>query len=297
MALTKINGYTYYYPAPTNVGVFRYKNGLALLVDAGIDSTAGRALAQAVEGEGLKPKYVVFTHSHPDHYGAGKWLKGQYSGLLRYAAAGEAVWMANPDLESKAIYGARPLRELEGRLHKGPVVEIDFPLGAGEVEIGDKRFQIISLPGHTYHHTGVLTGDGVLFAGDSLFSEETMAKYRFPFLFDIEQQLATIDRLAALQVEYVVLSHGAQVYSNISSLCQQNKDRIDYYLNLILDLCNQPLTREDVTEQVLNDAQMEVDVVQYHVTLVTVGAFLSYLANRQQIAKSVIGGKCYFYRE
>ncbi|MHB1653721.1 MAG: MBL fold metallo-hydrolase [Desulfitobacteriaceae bacterium] len=296
-ALQKINGHTYYYPGPTNIGVVRYKNGMALLVDVGIDSTAGRALAQVVEGEGLKPKYVILTHAHPDHFGAVKWLKEQFTGLLRYASEEEALYMKFNRLEGQALYGASPLRELEGRFLRGPVVEVDTFLQAGAVEIGDKRFEIIPLPGHTYAQIGILTGDGVLFAGDSLFSEQTMEKYGFPFLLDVEQQLMTLERLRGLEVSAVVLSHAPQIYSSITSLCNQNKGRIEEYLEKVLDWCNQPLTREDVTEQVLLTAKMEVDVPQYHMTLATVGAFLSYLANRKDLEKSVISGKCYYYRE
>lgn len=295
--LTKIKGHTYYYQGGTNLGLVRYKNGTALLVDAGIDSTAGRAVAQALESENLKPKYVLITHAHPDHFGAVKWLKEQYPGLVRYAEEHEAVFMKHPRLESEALYGSAPLRQLEGRFLKGPAVEIDVILQAGEVEIGDKRFQIVSLPGHTYHQVGVVTGDSVLFAGDSLFSEEIMEKYGFPFLLDVEKQLQTLDFLAGLEVEQVVLAHAAQVYSGVKELCAQNKARIEQYLELVLGWCDQPLTREDVTEKILSENAMEVDVPGYYMTYATAGAFLSYLANRQELSLTVIGGKCYFYRD
>lgn len=295
--LEKIIGHTYYYSGPTNVGVIRYKNGMALLVDAGIDSTAGRALAQAVEAEGLKPKYVIITHAHPDHYGAVKWLKEQYTGLLRYANEEEALYLKHNQLEGEALYGASPLRELQGRFLKGPSIEVDSFIQEGEVELGDKRFTIVPLAGHTYAQIGVLTGDGVLFAGDSLFSEQIMDKYGFPFLLDVELQLETIERLQALEVSAVVLSHAPQIYTLIKDLCAQNKARIEEYLAKILEWCNQPLTREDVTEQIILASGMDVDIPQYYMTLATTGAFLSYLANRKAIEKSVISGKCYYYRE
>jgi len=297
MALTKIQGHTYYYPGATNVGVVRFKNGMALLVDAGIDSTAGRALAQAVEAEGLKPKYLIVTHAHPDHFGAAKWLREQYAGLTRYAPPGEVPLLEHPRLESQALYGASPLRELEGRFLKGPAMPVDVAVPEGDLEIGEKRLRIISLPGHTYGQAGVLTGDGVLFAGDSLFSEEIMAKYGFPFLLDVEQQLATIGKLEALNPAYLLLAHASGVLTGAKKLCQQNRARIDEYLAKILEWCDQPLTREDLTEQVIMDSRMEADVAQYQMTWATVGAFLSYLANRGQLAKSMIGGKLYFYRE
>ena len=297
MPLQKIQGHTYYYPNSTNIGVLRSKSGLSLLIDAGIDSSAGRGLAQALDAEGLKAKYVVLTHAHPDHFGAVKWLKEQFTGLIRYASEGEALWMMHPHLESQAMYGATPLKELENRFLKGPKIEIDEFLKPGVTEIGDKRLEIFPLPGHTYDQLGVLTGDSVLFAGDSLFSEEIMLKYGFPFLLDIERQLETIERIRKIEADYVVLSHADQVYSSIYDLCDQNKSRIEDFLEKILKLCDQPMTREDVTEQILLATGMEVDVSRYQMTFATVGAFISYLANGELIAKSIIGGKCYFYRE
>lgn len=297
MSLLKIQGHTYYYPSATNVGVVRYKNGMALLIDAGIDSTAGKGLAQALEAESLKPKYIVITHAHPDHFGAVKWLKEQYTGLIRYASEGEALWLTHPLLESRALFGAHPLKELEGRFLKGPQIEVDMFLDEGETEIGDKRFQLISLPGHTYNQIGIITSDSVLFAGDSLFSEEIMDKYSFPFILDVEQQLNTINRLNELKVEHVVLSHAPKVYTSISNLCAKNKERIENYLEEILEWCSQPLSREDVTEKILTLTEMDVDIARYHMTFATVGAFLAYLANCKNLEKTVISGKCYYYRE
>lgn len=297
MSLMKLQGHSYYHKGPTNVGVVRYKNGMALLLDAGIDSTAARAIAQSVEEDGLKPKYLVLTHAHPDHFGGAKWLKEQYTGLLRYASEGEALGLKYPRLESQALFGAQPLRELEGRALKGPKVEVDEIIKPGERDFGDKKFEIIPLPGHTYDQIGILTGDGVLFAGDSLFSEEIMAKYPFPFLLDIEAQLNTIDVLDQMAAEQVVLSHAEKVYASIHPLCQANKSRIEEHLTKIRDWCSQPLSREDVAEQVIQQGGTEPGIGEYYMTYATIGAFLSYLANCGELGKSVIGGKLYFYQE
>jgi len=297
VTLQKIQGHTYYFPAPTNVGVIRNKSGMVLMVDVGIDSTAGRAAVEAIEAEGLKPKYVIVTHYHPDHSGALKWLKDHYPGVESYASGPDALMMANPYLNAEILYGAAPLRQLESRYLKGPAVNVDRSVEAGPLEIGDKKYQIIELPGHADGQIGILTSDAVLFIGDALFSEETMAKYGFPYLIDIGKQLETIDTLAQMDAEYVVLAHASKVYPSIAELCKLNKERIEYFCEQILEWCNQPLTREDIAEKIIQMTGMEVDIRQYHLTLSTTGAFLSYLANRQDLSFEVIAGKCYFFRE
>lgn len=297
MSLTKVQGHTYYFAGATNVGVVRYKSGYSLLIDPGIDSAAARGLVQALSSEGLKPKYIMLTHAHPDHFGAVKYLNEEFSGLRCYAASGEALWMENPEMESRALFGSRPLRELENRYLKGPQVLVDERIQAGSIEIGEKRFELIPLPGHTYDQLGVLTSDRVFYAGDSLFSEEILSKYDFPFLVDVERQLETISRLAETEADYFVLSHAQKVYTSVTDLAAKNKERIDYYLEEIREWCYQPQTREDITEKVLQSSGREVDVAQYHMTFATAGAFLAYLANRKLLEKSVIDGRLYYYRE
>lgn len=44
MELTKIKGNTFYINAPTNIGVFSYKNKNCLLIDTGINNTAARKI-------------------------------------------------------------------------------------------------------------------------------------------------------------------------------------------------------------------------------------------------------------
>lgn len=297
MKLVKIQGHSSYYSGATNVGVVRYKNGFSLIIDAGIDAAAGKNLAQALEDEGLKPKYVLVTHAHPDHFGAVKWLKEQYTGLQRYSSAGEAVYLANPGLATRMLYGAAPVKELESRYLQGPATDIDIILTEGDIEIGDKKFSTVYLPGHTHDQIGIISADGVLFAGDSLFSTEIIEKYAFPYLVDIEAQLQTIAKLSALDVQYTLLSHAKEVITNLPQLCEQNKHQIEHYNAKILEWCNQPLTREDIAEMILTETGREADLGRYYMTYSTTGAFLAYLANKQALAKSVIGGKCYFYRD
>ena len=73
--INKTEGRTYYISSATNVGVYRYRNGLCTLIDTGLDNTTGRKITQVLENNNLKVKYIVNTHAHPDHFGANNFIK------------------------------------------------------------------------------------------------------------------------------------------------------------------------------------------------------------------------------
>jgi len=55
------------------------------------------------------------------------------------------------------------------------------------------------------------------------------------------------------------------------------------------------LTREDLTELVIKKYDIPMNISQYFITISSVGAFLTYLLEKQLINMDIIDGKMYFY--
>ena len=295
MELKKIRGRTYYIPAATNVGVYRYRNGLCTLVDTGINNTASRKIIELLEDNNLKIKYIINTHAHPDHFGANNFIKEKYPGVQILTSYKEKLFMENSFLEQTVLYGAAAMPGLSARILKAQDTAVDLVVDEGITELDNKKFEIVSLEGHSIGQIGVATEDSVLFCGDAFFSEDKMDKYPFPFVFDLEAHLKTLEFLLGSNYECYMISHCDGPLDNPKPLIQKNIDNINHNLEIILDYLSQPLTREDLTELIIKKYDIDMNLSQYFITISSVGAFLTYLLEKQSINMDIIDGKMYFY--
>ena len=299
MQLTKINGSTYYLPAPTNIGVFQFKDKYTLLIDSGDNNRQARKLAEVIQVGGLNIKYIVNTHNHPDHAGGNLFFQEHYPGSQFYSSEHEKLFLENSLLFPMYLYGGRPIRELARYFVKSKTLQVDEILLPGNYKINDEKFEIIPLPGHAWGQMGIGTRDRVFFLGDALFSREIIGKYSFPFLFAIEDQLETYNTIAGLDYDWFVLGHAAQLYpqDEIQALVDFNRDNLQFYLNLVRDLLAQPHTREELLEEICILQELELDFKEYYFSHATIGAMVAYLHDHQELAWQLENGKLYFYIE
>lgn len=297
--MQKINGNTYFLAGPTNIGIFLFKNKYTLLVDTGESKGSARQIAEKLNQRGWQIKYIFNTHEHPDHYGGNPYLGEAYSGSVFYASAQSRLFMENNFLTPMYMYGGHPPGELARYYTQGRAARVNALLEAGPVKINDERFETIALGGHAPGHTGLATRDRVCFLGDALFSPEIISKYSFPFLYDIDDQLHTMNKIASLEYDFYLLGHAPHFYSyqELQEVLQINRNNLEKHLELILDLLAQPKTREGLLEEVVIMEDLELDFKEYFYLLSTLGAFLTHLTRRGEIKHQLESGRLYYFRE
>lgn len=296
MELEKIKGNTYYIKAPTNIGIYTFKNKNCILIDSGIDNTEARKIDKVLAENGLHPKYIINTHSHYDHCGGNIYFQNNYPGCIVYSSNGEKLRMENTYIQQSMLFSAAPIKELDAG---NKVYNVDFTFKEGHQKINDEKFEVISLKGHSIDQIGIITPEKVCFLGDSVFSDRIIEKYSFPYLYDIAESINTLNNIKNIDADFFVISHSDNFVdkNEVLRLCDKNITNIEYYINQILELLEQPLTRENICENltILND--LSLNFKQYHLYFSTVSAFITYLYGLGKLEYSIENGCLYYFRK
>ena len=169
--------------------------GGIVVIDTGMpDAESG--IAEAVEALGgtfADVRDIILTHLHMDHVGS-LFAIAEHAPLAEIYAGGPD----SPDI--------RAPRRVQG-------------LGEGDYV---QDLQIFATPGHTPGHVSVFhEGSGTLFVGDAAVSADGGVE-RSPeaFTSDAARAEESLERLAALDPERMLFSHGAEIASPVQSLAR-----------------------------------------------------------------------------
>lgn len=295
MELNKINGSTYYIDAPTNIGIYTFKNKNCLIVDTGINNGQAKKIVDVLKQNSLHPKFIINTHGHIDHCGGNLYFVENFPGCIVYSSEPEKKYIENPLLHPTIIYSSLPLKSL---IRTNNCSNVNYIINEGIQKLNDEKFEIISLPGHSAAHIGIITDDRVAFCGDSVFSREILKKYSFPYLFDIDSSIKTLNKIKEIDADYFILSHSPQTYTKqeIIELADYNIGNIENYKNMILDLLDQPLSRENILENIMILNDLNMDTREYFLSFSSLSAFLKNLNDNGLIQYSMQNGNLYFYK-
>ncbi|MDT8717220.1 MBL fold metallo-hydrolase [Clostridium sp. 19966] len=294
MELTKIKGNTYYINAPTNIGVYSYKNKNCLLIDTGRNNSAARKIEEVLKENGLHVKYIINTHSHMDHCGGNNYFKNEYTGCITYASSKEKIYMENIELHPSILYSSFPVKQLQ---EEGSNIEVDIVPEYGVNKINDEKIEVIPLKGHSPEHIGIITPEKVCFLGDSIFSSDILEKYSLPFLYNVQDQFKTLEAIKEIEADYFVISHAKDIVNKeeIIDLADRNIENIQNYLNDIYELLEKPLTKEELLENIVIINDISLNYRQYHLDYSSVSALLKYLIEKGKVESSIENGKLYYY--
>jgi len=193
-----------------------------LLVDTGNGIAALLPVVQRLRKTPSKPLIAFATHSHQDHAGglhefAERWVHPADAGptaaptrLLFRDDIGPATRQLVVDAGGtlpEILIEAVPSREfnaLEFRPH--PAIATRTVEEGSRVDLGDRQFEVLHLPGHTHGSAGLWESrTGTLFSGDAVYATDPLIDTTPTS--SIPEYLETMRRLRQLPVTVVLPGH------------------------------------------------------------------------------------------
>lgn len=129
----------------------------ALVIDAGFaEGLEATSIVDEIKRKGLRIKYILSTHWHPDHTAGNEYLKEE-TGAPILIHEEDAPMLST--MEGLGFLGikAKPHRP-DGILKEGD-----------SIRVGEVILRVLHTPGHTKGSISLL-GQGFVFTGDTLFS-------------------------------------------------------------------------------------------------------------------------------
>lgn len=264
-----------------SLGLYLGDDNHCILIDSG-EAAYAQQVVNIFHEQGWRLSALINTHTHADHSGANRIIADTF-GAAVYASAAEKVFLENPWLIPYTLFSAHPPRPLANRFIVPPAsTQVDV-LEPGMQVVSGILLNIIDLGGHSPGHIGVMTSDGVLFAGDSLLSSQSYQSFPCLILVDVAKQLASLDLLEKGHFNKLCLAHGG-CPDQPGSLIDQNRSWLQGLINEVLKaLKGQLLSREEIVGRIIAGRTLPVNTTQYYLVWSTVSAVISYLLDNRLI--------------
>lgn len=299
MKLINILGNTFYLRGATNTGVYLFDDNTALIIDPGLSGIRINKLIKSFRENNIELKYIINTHEHNDHFGACEQLKEEYKNVKILSSKYAKLYIENLNLFSKYIMGGKSNKLMDEKLNHRHTKEVDVDdiISEGKININNKEFEIFNFNGHTPGSIGILTQDKVLFVGDLLVGEEMLKKYDFLFLFDIKEQLKSLDKIKYIDFEYLVISHSKKLISKEDSIkvIENHKNAINKYINQVRVYLTNPITVENILKNIIVNNNLSYSYKEYHFFKSSLISLISYLIDLDEVDYILQDGELLYY--
>lgn len=193
---------------------FIVSDGETAIIDIG-PAAVTPAILEAIRSIGYDPSQlsqIVLTHIHLDHAGGAGALAKQFPGVKVAVHRRGTSHIIEP---ARLIEGTRQAYGKNFEADYGPILPVSQEqvntVDDGQIiRVGKRELEVLYTPGHASHHMSLYDSQSrELFSGDSLgFLHMGTNSVIIVAGFDLEQALASIDRLAALKPKRVHAAHG-----------------------------------------------------------------------------------------
>lgn len=265
-----------------SLGIFLLNDRDCLLIDSGHSAAHAREVLRILEGQSWSVHAIFNTHGHADHCGGNRGLQ-ESTGCEIYATPIEAAFIENPLLLPYSTYSAYPPKLLMGKFFMPQASRVTHMVESGPLSIKGSDFVVVPLEGHSLGQMGLTTPDGVLFAGDSLVSQQILEALPFVFLADVARQFATLEMLKSGGYEHLYLSHGGLTRDSLATI-KSNHTILLKNIALVESIITKPHSLEGILKQFIIQQNSTINRNHYFRLSNAVCGILAYLVNQGKAA-------------
>ena len=192
----------------------------AVLIDSGYVTHADATLALLRQADALGQRplaRVLNTHCHSDHMGGNARLQREY---------GAQVWV--PEAEAPHIHSwDQAALWLDAAGQQAEPFRVDGLLRPGEtLLLGQTEWQVLAAPGHRMEALMFYAPEfRILISGDALWQNGLGAVLPDADLAGLAAAQATLELIAALDIDWVIPGHGAP-FANVAQALQTASRRL-----------------------------------------------------------------------
>jgi glyoxylase-like metal-dependent hydrolase (beta-lactamase superfamily II) len=256
---------------PLNMYFIREPEGV--LIEPGPTALAP-AIQDAMKHLGMKDlAYIIPTHIHVDNGSGSGRLSQLFSKAKIVAHPQGAKHMVDP---SRLIEGTKAVWGNDFESYLGPIIPIPesrlLVAGDGEIiTVNGRELQIIYAPGHAPHQIAIFDRKVKgIFCGEALGG---VTVHQMPAVappsFDLENYVATIDKLRHLKAQILFYSHG-DAWKDPERLTSMATEKARMYGDLILDAMKKGKNSKDISlilgDYIVNHFGVTVDEKDLYTT-------------------------------
>jgi glyoxylase-like metal-dependent hydrolase (beta-lactamase superfamily II) len=175
-------------------------------------------LDTALDALGMTPEdlaHIVVTHVHLDHAGGAAGLLARYPHATVWVHELGAPHLVDPRrlvASTARTYGEARMLELYGTTEGVAADRVRAVVDGDRIDLGDRELRVVGTPGHASQHVALQdSATGSVLSGEAIGSHLPWADVYRPALpapeVDVEQALASIERIRSLRPSAILTSH------------------------------------------------------------------------------------------
>lgn len=286
--LVQLGKKTYFIDCPSRMGLYMLDEQNICLIDTGNDKDAARKIYNLLNERSWQLKMIINTHSHADHIGGNHFLQQKFDCPI-YAPGIESVIAEYCLFEPVFLWGGFPPKELNNKFL------LAQPSRAQKLtpDILPTGLEMLALDGHAMEMAAIKTSDNIWFVGDCLTNGAILRKYHIGFLYDVEKYLVSLAKVEQLDGELFIAAHASPT-KDIKQLAKLNRNKVFEIINLLLEICGEPKTFEEILKAVFDHYGLRLEITQYALCGSTLRSYLAYLHNHNKLDFRFIDNRMYW---